>query len=144
MKPETRQYQETAVEVVASQLPPPVVTFIGPGNVWRLEQHYRYQDGDRAITVPEGFLFDLASVPRTFWGLISPFDLSIVAPLLHDFLYKNGGNPPGAIEPPEPYTRAQADDLFRRVMEIEGVPPWRRNAAYLAVRTFGRWAWRRS
>lgn len=143
MKPETRQYQETAVEVFASQLPPPVVTFIGPGNVWRLEQPYPYQDSDHTITVPEGFRFDLASVPRIFWGLISPFDLSVVAPLLHDYLYKNGGNPPGAIEPPMAYTRAQADELFRRVMEVEGVATWRRNSAYLAVRAFGRWAWRR-
>jgi hypothetical protein len=142
MKPEARQYEQTAIEVVQSNLPPPVVTFTGPGNVWRLEQDYGYQDGANLITVPAGFQFDLASIPRIFWGLIAPFELSIVAPLLHDFLYKNGGNPAvGTIEPPRVYTRNEADQLFRRVMEIEGVPAWRRHPAYYAVRAFGGRAW---
>ena len=42
--------------------------------------------GDNLISA-EGFRFDLASIPRVFWFLVSPFELSIAAPLLHDFLY---------------------------------------------------------
>jgi hypothetical protein len=138
------QLQNQPVEISASPLPPPVLTYIGDDR-WRLEADYTYQDGDHRITVPAGFEFDLSSVPRAFWSLIAPFELSITAPLLHDFLYQYGGRPPpGTVEPPRTYTRREADQLFRAVMEREGVPAWRRLPAYAAVRAFGRRAWRSS
>ena len=144
MKAEVRHYHEEAVAVEASSLTPPVVTYIGPGNVWRLEEAYEYRDGENLITVPEGFRFDLASIPRIFWFLISPFELSIAAPLVHDFLYAHDGDPPaGSIEPPRVYSRKEADQLFRTIMEIEGVPGWRRTPAYWAVRGFGWIGWRK-
>jgi hypothetical protein len=130
------------VEVAGSALPAPVLTYLGDDR-WRLEQSYAYQDGDHRITVPAGFEFDLSSVPRAFWSVIAPFELSITAPLLHDFLYHYGGNPPaGSIEPPRSYTRKETDELFRSVMEQEGVAAWRRRLAYSAVRLFGGRAWR--
>jgi Protein of unknown function (DUF1353) len=144
MKDEATQLDNQPVEIPSSTLPPPVLTYLG-NDRWRLEADYMYQDGDHKITVPAGFEFDLSSVPRAFWSLIAPFELSITAPLLHDFLYHYGGDPPaGAIEPPRKYTRREADDLFRRVMEQEGVPAWRRLSAYAAVRLFGGSAWRSS
>jgi len=143
MKAQVRTFDQAPIEVAASALPSPVVTYIGPGNVWRLEEDYSYQDGDHTITVPAGFEFDLASIPRAFWWLISPFELSIAAPLLHDFLYQHKGDPPpGSIVPPRTYSRAEADDLFRTVMEQEGVPAWRRSLAYAGVRAFGWLGWR--
>ena len=82
-------------------------------------------------------------MPRVFWGLIAPFALSVVAPLLHDFLYRAGGNPQsGSIEPPRDYSRADVDRIFREIMKAEGVSGWRAALAYAAVRTFGRSAWR--
>ena len=143
MKPEVRHYEQASIDISASRLPAPVVTYIGPGNRWRLEEAYPYQDGPNLITVPEGFEFDLASIPRLFWWLIAPFELSIAAPLLHDFLYHHEGDlPPGSIEPPRAYTRLQADRLFRDIMQTEGVPAWRRTLAFLAVRAFGWLGWR--
>jgi len=145
MKSEHRKYDQASIGIGASALPPPVVTHVGPGNVWRLEHAYSYADGDDVITVPEGFRFDLASIPRAFWWLISPFELSIAAPLLHDFLYKYGGDPPaGSVDPPRTYTRKEADQLFHRVMEEEGVSGWRRTLAYSAVRAFGWLGWNKS
>jgi len=142
MKEHTREYQNDPVEIDASRLTAPIVSYVGPGNKWRLEQPYSYRDGDNVITVPEGFTFDLASIPRAFWWLISPFDLSIAAPLIHDFLYKYEGEPPdGSIEPPRVYTRKQADQLFLRMMEMEGIPRWRRALAYASVRAFGWLGW---
>ena len=130
------------VEIAGSRLPPPVITSPTIGR-WRLEGAYTYHDGLTAITVPAGFEFDLSSVPRPFWPLIAPFELSIVAPLVHDFLYRHGGRPPaGSLEPPRTYERAEADRMFRAIMEAENVPSWRRVLAYLAVRAFGRSAWR--
>lgn len=144
MREEVRQYEQAPIEITKSVLPAPVVTYTGPGNRWRLEAAYSYEDGANVITVPEGFQFDLASIPRVFWGLIAPFELSIAAPLLHDLLYHHQGDlPPGTVEPPRAYTRLEADRLFRNIMETEGVPAWRRTLAYLAVRSFGWLGWRR-
>lgn len=130
------------VVVPESRLPAPLVTYLGDGR-WRLEQAHEHRDGDTTITVPAGFEFDLSSVPRVFWSLIAPFELSIAAPLLHDFLYRYGGNPPtGSVTPPRTYTRAEADRMFREIMKAEGVSAWRRTLGYAATRIFGRSAWR--
>tara|TARA_Y100001973_G_C5072900_1_gene268486 strand:- start:191 stop:676 length:486 start_codon:yes stop_codon:yes gene_type:complete len=40
-----------------------------------------------SITVPTGFVTDLASVPRAMWWLIAPFDVARAA-IVHDILYK--------------------------------------------------------
>lgn len=123
-------------------LPPVAISHDPARGLWRLEQEYQYTHAGYLITVPAGFEFDLASVPRAFWVFISPFDLSIVAPLLHDFLYHYRGDPPaGAIVPAYVYTRLEADDLFLELMVEEGVPRWRREVAYRAVRTFGGVYW---
>jgi hypothetical protein len=100
------------------------------GRRWRLEKVYVYG----MIQVPEGFVFDLASIPRALWWLISPFELSIVAPLIHDYLYLHGAK--------QGYTRRQSDDLFLALMLGEGIAGWRRLAAWRAVRLFGGGSWR--
>ena len=143
MKQHAYRLNRSSVAIAGSPLPPPLISYLGGGR-WRLEATYRYRAGTTVITVPAGFEFDLASVPRLLWTLIAPFELSIVAPLLHDFLYRNGGSlPAGAIEPRRTFTRAQADRLFLDLMGVENVPAWRRVPAYLAVRLFGGHAWRR-
>jgi Protein of unknown function (DUF1353) len=143
VKPEAYKVQNEVVRPQASQLPGPVLSYDGD-NQWVLQDDYRYDMDGTSITVPKGFRFDLSSVPRPFWSLIAPFELSVTAPLLHDFLYRCGGKPePGVVQPPRTFTRRQVDDLFRQVMVQEGVAPWRRTLAYAAVRTFGYPAWRK-
>ena len=39
------------------------------------------------ITVPEGYIPDLASVPRACWAFIAPFDVARPA-VIHDILYE--------------------------------------------------------
>lgn len=130
------------VDISGSRLPPPILTYLG-GRHWRLEASYTYHDGRTAITVPAGFRFDLSSVPRALWSVIAPFELSIVAPLLHDFLYQCGGQPPDvSIDPPRSYTRAEVDRMFLEIMRAEQVAAWRRVLAYAASRVFGGGAWR--
>ena len=41
----------------------------------------------KTITVPTGFVTDLASVPRAMWWAIAPFDVARAA-IIHDLLYK--------------------------------------------------------
>jgi hypothetical protein len=142
MKEFAYQLDHDRVDIAGSRLPPPLITSPSIGR-WRLEAAYTYHDGATAITVPAGFEFDLSTVPRVFWPLIAPFELSIVAPLLHDFLYRYGGKPPtGSVSPPRTYERGEVDRMFREIMEAEGVPAWRRALAYAAVRVFGRDEWR--
>lgn len=129
------------VVVAESRLVALLVTYLGNG-WWRLERAYDQRDGDTTITVPAGFEFDLSSVPRIFWSLLAPFELSIAAPLLHDFLYRYGGKPPaGSVTPPRTYSRAEADRMFHEIMRAEGVSAWRRALGYAATRVFGRAAW---
>ena len=142
MKSIAYELTSAPVRVEASSLEAPVVTYLVESKTWRLEEDYTHQDGLVQITVPDRFEFDLASVPRLLWWLISPFDLSVAAPLVHDFLYRHSGEPPNdAVVPPRVYERKEADLLFRRIMKQEGVWLWRRVAAYWAVRSFGVGAW---
>ncbi len=142
MKQSVRRLSRDAVAIAESSLPSPVVTYLVQERTWRLEVPYSYRDEAHHIHVPDRFEFDLASIPRPFWWLVAPFELSIAAPLLHDFLYRYQGDPPaGSIDPPLSYSRAEADRLFRDFMESDGVWAWRRVAAYGAVRWFGSGAW---
>lgn len=105
------------------------------GTGWLLVDDWTVEVDNCRVDIPAGFNFDLASVPRPFWGLIAPFDLSIEAPLLHDFLYRNhqaGGRT---------WKRRQVDRLFRLVQKHEGVCCWRRSLSWLAVRLCGWVAW---
>lgn len=123
-----------------SALAPPLLS--KPGEFWRLEADYVYHDIKATLRIPAGFEFDLASVPRVLWALIAPFELSIAAPLLHDFLYRHGGAVQPWTVPAVGYTRAEADRVFAEVMALEGVFAWRRGVAYRAVRMFAGSAWK--
>lgn len=142
VKDSATQLTNEAVTIEQSGLRAPGLTYVSDRRRWRLEQAYDYEDGTTAITVPQGFVFDLSSVPRPFWWLIAPFELSVVAPLLHDFLYGRGGVAPEAIRPPRAYSRRETDRLFRKTMEQEAVPSWRRTLGYASVRMFGGAAWK--
>ena len=114
----------------------PVLTYqVGEG--WMLVQDWPARE-PAGLIIPAGFRFDLASVPRLFWPLIAPFDLSLEAPLVHDFLYRFH-QPAGFARP---FRRGQVDRLLRVIAKREGVCCWRRSLAWLAVRVAGFWAWR--
>lgn len=146
-------------------------TFLPPRN-WTLNEHLTY-DCDTLtekdvkmlrdctvsitdtgkITVPAGYITDLASVPRAAWAFISPFDVARSA-VIHDMLYEyintqlNTVNNSAAAESGpatkkerEEY-RAIADHVFKVAMKNSepSVPAWKIYLAYWAVRMFGRWA----
>ena len=54
------------------------------------------------ITVPKGYITDLASVPRVCWTFIAPFDCARAA-VVHDIMYEkiNGAFKKGIIETKE-------------------------------------------
>jgi hypothetical protein len=121
------------------------VYFDVPTGMWRLKETYLYEGAGFGFAVPAGFLFDLASIPRSAWWAIAPFELSIVAPLLHDYLYRSRGRPAWILaNGKREVTRKEADTIFSDVMLRTGVPAWRRTAAFQAVRLFGWRFWGRA
>ena len=142
--PEIATMADCEVAVAGSDLSPPAITYLVRERTWRLERPYVYASNDWHIRVDEGFLFDLASIPRAAWSLCAPFELSIAGPLIHDALYKSGGQSRGLVRiyPRRTFTRAGADRLFLNMLHEEGVPLWRRRPAHGAVRLFGASAWR--
>jgi len=130
------------VVIPGSNLVPPVLTYNPRGGRWRLAQRYPCDDHGTRLEVPRGFAFDLASVPRSAWWAIAPFEFAILAPLLHDFLYVHGGRlPAAAVHPYRAYTRRETDLLFLEIMRREGIAGWRCRTAFNAVRLFGGAVW---
>jgi hypothetical protein len=83
-----------------------------------------------AITVPRGFVTDLASVPSIFWSVLPPQGRYGHAAILHDWLYW------------DQYTsREIADRIFDVAMDELGVAPVARKAMWASVRVFGGKPW---
>lgn len=134
-----------------------VIISYDPGEqLWELQKSYTYLDRENSfeITIYKGSRYDLSSVPRPFWKVVSPFDLSNEAPLVHDFLYITRGGRDvdgsnqikGKIEDLNKenryYTREEVDLLFRQMMIEAEVKPWRIFLGYWAVNlvnTFTKW-----
>ena len=97
------------------------------------------------ITVPKGYVTDLASVPRVCWSFIAPFDVARAA-VVHDIMYEkiNGAFKKGIIESKKEREiyRKIADGMFLEgMMSAEPeVSKWKIWSAYYAVRMFGRFA----
>lgn len=149
MEPSQQSLKITRLQPEESNLPPVYVTYLAMNKTWLLLADYRlvYEDkqGKRLIEflIPIGFEFDLASIPRFLWSIISSFELSIAAPLIHDYLYRFEGNnkhhratspTPGLIS--QRISRKRADEIFYDIMIMEGVPKWKAVAAFRAVRWF--------
>lgn len=81
---------------------------------------------------PRGLETDGASVPRLLWPIANPYGQAFLAAVIHDALYQA-----------RTMDRHEADAVFLQAMADCGVPWWRRNAMWAAVRLFGGPYWRR-
>lgn len=88
-----------------------------------------YRDAITYIEVPPGFTYDLASIPRLVWILVSPWDVALES-LFHDLLYRQ-----------QEIKRRQADQTMLSMMQDRGVPLPIRWIVYLGVRIGGWAAW---
>ena len=82
--------------------------------------------GPMRVIVPEGFITDLASVPRLpfiYWLLNGIADMPGV---VHDFMYSTNE-----------YDRSVCDKVFLDAMLSIGVSRWRAYSIYIGVRSFG-------
>lgn len=85
---------------------------------------------EQVIKVPVGFVNDIASIPRLFWSILSPFDEYAKAAVLHDWLYYKGL-----------FSKGETEYIFREAMEVLNVPKWKRFCLFWAVFLFGFFAW---
>ncbi len=147
------------VKIRGSNLPNPVISWHQGNRIWVLEEHVyvRIQVKDQSdsyqLHIPNSFTFDLATIPRLLWVLLAPFELSIIAPLVHDFLYEHKGNlyideghqiSSKKTDTPINISRLETDRIFLEHMKQEGVGKIKRYASYYGVRWFGNKYWKQS
>jgi hypothetical protein len=85
------------------------------------------------VTVPAGFVTDLASIPSAFWSELPPTARYTFPAIIHDYLYWS-----------QPCERAQADAVLEAAMEDMRVTPGKIVIIYNAVRVAGGGAWDRN
>jgi hypothetical protein len=117
-------------------------------SLWALTQTITYtpSNGTDSITVPKGFVTDLASIPRWAWDILPPDGPWAKAAVVHDFLYYTKGTGvwdrhPTTLTRATPYTRAEADWILRDAMRDRCVGALSRNIIYEAVRAGGEGGW---
>ena len=76
-------------------------------SLWALQRDLSYTTGDTSdvITVPAGFVTDLASIPRLVWSFYPPDGPWVKAAIIHDFLYDTQGRVCGMITAATPGSR---------------------------------------
>jgi hypothetical protein len=87
-------------------------------------------DQPEKVEVPDGFVTDLASIPRVFWQVLKPEGKYAYAAVVHDYLYWEQSR-----------SREEADRIFKIAMEDSGVDPKVVKTLYVAVRRLGKSAW---
>ena len=105
-----------------------------PGRRWRVVDPLVYipprEIYPAPVEVPEGFISDLASVPRPFWRLFPPHGDYAPAAIVHDWLYDTGY-----------LDRRTADAVFLAAMTETGVGLITRRTLWAAVRIGGWIPW---
>lgn len=86
------------------------------------------------ITIPIGFVTDMASTPRFTWVLFPPFGKYAYASVIHDYLY---------MTPEIIVSRGFTDAEFRRIMKEDGVGYITRNTFYFFVSALGFFNWKK-
>ena len=98
----------------------------GGSILWRPTQGQSF----KSVEVPEGFVTDLASIPRAFWQVLRPEGRYAYAAVVHDFLYWTQLRP-----------RGEADLILKFALEDSKVNSVERWAIYQAVDKLGQDAW---
>lgn len=136
---------------MSSYTNPPQLTPTGR-QLWRVDVGFEYyigrKDSGFVVTIPAGFITDLASIPTAVQWLLPPdgkYEHGLIvwllrlfgrdgwdwryahAAIVHDYLYKH------AIA-----TKRIADIVFYEAMGVSRVYTWLRLIMYLAVRVGGR------
>ena len=105
------------------------------------------------ITVPKGFRWDGASIPKIFWRInFKPDGKHRAAALVHDLIYIYKGKLPGELFQAKyqstdwhpqsgSFSRSDADRMFGKLMKEAGVNKFYRGTMFWFVRFFGWMFW---
>jgi len=108
---------------------------------WEISKDWVFSiDGEEYI-IPEGFVFDGASIPKYFWNWLSPIGVLLMPGLVHDWLYANEAFLQKDRTLGEKKTQKYCDEVFRdAAISVNGFffINW---IAYYALRAFGWVAW---
>jgi hypothetical protein len=110
-----------------------------PG-VWYLDQSYTRETSIGTVTVPAGFKWDGASVPRILWSIIPAWGSYSGAALVHDWLYRSH-LVTSCASSRKKVTKQQADRVFYELMLKDGVAKSKAWAMWQAVALCGGKAW---
>jgi hypothetical protein len=115
------------------------------------ECYWSYDNHSRRLSLPVGYVWDGASVPRVAWSVIglTPWGLTDGPSLAHDPLYRSRGGviiEPGVVLCDEhgdcaTIDRREADWLFWSLFVYAGINNARAATAYGVVRAFGNRHW---
>jgi len=89
------------------------------------------------ITVPCGFVTDLASIPWIAQIIIPKLGKQNRSSIVHDYLYKTGEIYGSKI------SQKIADTIYLGLMRSRKVPKWNREIQYRALRMFGHITWKK-
>jgi len=152
-----KSVSEQKIKIKGSKLPDPKISWNQLSKIWVLEEEVSVTvDSNElskavGIKIPKGFQFDLSTIPRFLWSVIAPFELSIIAPLVHDFVYENKGNltidenniiVKSTDDNNFKLSRLEADSIFLDHMKQEGISFIKRWLAYIGVRLVGGMFWK--
>lgn len=84
----------------------------------------------KRVEVPDGFVCDLTSVPRSFWQVMRPEGRYAYAAVVHDYLYWT-----------QDRSKGEADGIFKLALEDSKVDSSTISALYSAVNLLGQSAW---
>lgn len=95
---------------------------------FRIDAPFMVQIDNNIVTIPSGFITDLASTPRFLWSFYSPNDTRTIRPaVLHDYMYHCDTG----------YSRLSADNIFYYGLLKHEVGGFRARKYYWGVRAFG-------
>jgi len=102
---------------------------------WLLLEDFTYylnSSGDK-ITVPAGFVSDLASVPDGANAIFDQFGRYASAALIHDYLYWE-----------KIYSKSKSDKIIKDALKATGVGYTARNSIKWGVKLFGDKSWKKN
>ena len=118
----------------ASSTPPQIAQF-GDAKYYVLASPLPFKLGENhdTITIPKGFVTDLASIPRPLWSALPRDGKYMSAAILHDYLYWD-----------QRCTRDEADTILKLEMQEFGVSKSVVTDVYQGVHLFGASSWRQN
>ena len=109
---------------------------------WEIAENFHYKLNGVDYTIPKGFEFDGASVPKFLATFLSPTGVLLMGGLVHDYAYKYAAlKPKNSNDPLLLLNQKEADKLFRDICIEQNGFHFLNYLAYWGLRIGGFVAW---